>query len=193
MQFTVLPVRGRPVPPVPGRAFLVRDNWDDYSFKTTFQLLCVDPRGEVREIGAVKIGRFGMTAPARTPLPEDFETLKGDFFSLGLRDAYYERLRELGPELQRTVLRALNDISFDLDLFSRARTEDVTGTSLLRTVTPDTVIGASGPATSPQDHRRPSPTSPDGTCSTRCAARGRAGRAAWTKSPSCAGCTTWTV
>ena len=141
MQFTVLPVRGRPVSPVPGQAFLVRDNWDDYSFKTMFQLLCVDPRGEVREIGAVKIGRFGMTAPARTPLPEDFETLEGDFFSLGLRDTYYERLRELGPELQRTVLRALNDISFDLDLFSRARTEDVTGTSLLRTVTPDTVLG----------------------------------------------------
>lgn len=141
MQFTVLPVRGRPVSPVPGQAFLVRDNWDDYSFKTTFQLLCVDPRGEVREIGAVKIGRFGMTAPARTPLPEDFEILEGDFFSLGLRDTYYERLRELGPELQRTVLRALNDISFDLDLFSRARTENVTGTSLLRTVTPDTVLG----------------------------------------------------
>ncbi|WP_327181250.1 hypothetical protein [Streptomyces sp. NBC_01334] len=82
-----------------------------------------------------------MTAPARTPLPDDFETLDGDFFSLGLRDTYYEQLRELGPELQRTVLRALNDISFDLDLFSRARTESVTGTSLLRTVTPDTVIG----------------------------------------------------
>ncbi|ATW46677.1 AbiJ-related protein [Streptomyces peucetius] len=141
MQFTVLPVHGRPAYPTPGQAFLVRDNWDDYSFKTTFQLLCVDPRGEVREIGAVKIGRFGMTAPARTPLPDDFETLDGDFFSLGLRDTYYERLRELGPELQRTVLRALNDISFDLDLFSRARTESVTGTSLLRTVSPDTVIG----------------------------------------------------
>ncbi|WP_326790481.1 protein kinase domain-containing protein [Streptomyces sp. NBC_00151] len=160
MQFTVLPVRGRPVSPVPGQAFLVRDNWDDYSFKTTFQLLCVDPRGEVREIGAVKIGQFGMTAPARTPLPDDFETLDGDFFSLGLRDTYYERLCELGPELQRTVLRALNDISFDLDLFSRARTESVTGTSLLRTVTPDTVIGRfrgdipAGPSTTITDVTR---------------------------------------
>lgn len=141
MQFTVLPVRGRPVSPTPGQAFLVRDNWDDYSFKTTFQLLCVDPRGEVREIGAVKIGRFGMIAPARTPLPEDFETLDGDFFSLGLRDTYYERLRELGPELQRTVLQALKDVSFDLDLFSRARIESVTGTSLLRSVSADTVVG----------------------------------------------------
>jgi len=140
VQFTVLPVRGRPVSPVPGQAFLVRDDWDDYSFKTTFQLLCVDPGCAIREIGAVKIGRFGMTAPARTPLPDDFETLDGAFFSLGLRDSYYERLRELGSYLQYTVLRALNDVSFDLDLFSRARTESVTGTSLLRTVSADTVV-----------------------------------------------------
>ncbi|MFJ7105687.1 AbiJ-related protein [Streptomyces albogriseolus] len=140
MQFTVLPVRGRPVSPVPGQAFLVRDNWDDYGFKTTFQLLCVDPGGAIREIGAVKIGWFGMTAPARTPLPDDFETLDGAFFSLGLRDSYYERLRELGSDLQHTVLRALNDVSFDLDLFSRARTESVTGTSLLRTVSADVVV-----------------------------------------------------
>ncbi|MFJ3310345.1 protein kinase [Streptomyces sp. NPDC086549] len=141
MQFTVLPVRGRPVSPVPGQAFLVRDDWDDYSFKTTFRLLCVDSDGEIREIGGVKIGRFGMVAPARTPLPEDFETLDGAFFSLGLRDTYYERLRELGPDLQRTVLRALNDVSFDLDLFARARTESVMGTSLLRSVSADTVVG----------------------------------------------------
>ncbi|WP_330455416.1 protein kinase [Streptomyces sp. NBC_00820] len=141
MQFTVLPVRGRPVSPMPGQAFLVRDDWDDYSFKTTFLLLCVDPGGEIREIGGVKIGRFGMTGPAWTPLPEDFDTLDGAFFSLGLRDTYYERLRELGPDLQRTVLRALNDVSFDLDLFARARTERVMGTSLLRSVSVDTVVG----------------------------------------------------
>ncbi|WP_411139313.1 protein kinase domain-containing protein [Streptomyces sp. C10] len=141
MQFTVLPVRGRPVSPVPRQAFLVRNDWDDYSFKTTFLLLCVDAGGEVREIGGVKIGRFGMTGPARTTLPEDFETLDGAFFSLGLRDTYYERLREMGPDLQRTVLRALNDVSFDLDLFARARTESVMGASLLRSVSVDTVIG----------------------------------------------------
>jgi hypothetical protein len=82
-----------------------------------------------------------MVAPARTPLPDGFETLDGSFFSLGMQDTYYERLRELSLELQRTVLRALNDVSFDLGLFSRARTESVTGTSLLRSVPVDTVVG----------------------------------------------------
>ncbi|MFJ2110261.1 serine/threonine protein kinase [Streptomyces microflavus] len=141
MQFTVLPVRGQPISPVPGHAFPVQDNWDDYSFKTTFQLLCVDPDGVVREVGGVKIGRFGMAAPARTTLPDGFEVLEGNFFSLGLRDTYYERLRELGGDLQRAVLQALNDVCFDLDLFSRARAESVMRTSLLRTVSPDSVVG----------------------------------------------------
>lgn len=193
MQFTVLPVGGRPVSPAPGQAFLVRDDWDDYSSKTTFQLLCVDPRGEIREIGGVKIGRFGMAAPARTPLPDDFETLDGSFFSLGLRDTYYERLRELGGALQHTVLRALHDVSFDLDLFSRARTENVMGTSLLRSVSADTVAGCFRGAGIPAG------SSADITEVTRrhlfdaLRNTGRAGRGAWTRSPSCAGCTTWTV
>ncbi|NWF30264.1 hypothetical protein HW130_29085 [Streptomyces sp. PKU-EA00015] len=73
MQFTVLPVRTRPTSPRPGQAFLVRDNWDA-PFKTTFDLLYADAGGEVREIGPVKIGRFGMTAPSETSVPEDFET-----------------------------------------------------------------------------------------------------------------------
>ncbi|MET7701072.1 protein kinase [Streptomyces sp. NPDC005485] len=141
MQFTVLPVRAWPESPLPRQAFLVRDNWDDYHLKTSFELLYADSGGEVRDIGPVKIGRFGMTAPARTPVPDDFETLDGNFFSLGQNDAYYERLRDLSAEMQRTVLRALNDVAFDLDLFSRARTESVTGTSLLRSVAADTVIG----------------------------------------------------
>jgi hypothetical protein len=141
VQFTVLPVRARPTFPTPGQAFLVRDNWDDYHFKTTFELLCVDPRGEVRNVGSVKIGRFGMTAPAGTSLLDDFETLDGVFFSLGQDDAYYERLGDLGPDVQRTVLQSLNDVAFDLDLFSRARTESVMATSLLRSVAADTVVG----------------------------------------------------
>ncbi|MET8128253.1 serine/threonine protein kinase [Streptomyces sp. NPDC005231] len=140
MQFTVLPFRTRPDSPHPGETFLVRDNWDDYRFKTTFHLLYADEGGEVQELGSVKIGRFGMSAPATTSVPEDFETLDDAFFSLGQDDAYYEGLRELGAGVQQTVLRALNDVAFDLDLFSRARNESVMGTSLLRAVPVATVI-----------------------------------------------------
>ncbi|MGV9341243.1 AbiJ-related protein [Streptomyces sp. NPDC003688] len=42
--------------------------------------------------------------------------------------------------MQRTVLQALNDVAYDLDLFSRARTQSVMGTSLLRTIAADTVV-----------------------------------------------------
>ncbi|GAB2806672.1 hypothetical protein GCM10027073_44220 [Streptomyces chlorus] len=86
MQFTVLPARAWPDYPRPGEALLVRDNWDDYHFKTTFYLLYADARGEIKDIGSVKIGRFGMTAPARTSLPDDFKVLDEAFFSLGQKD-----------------------------------------------------------------------------------------------------------
>ncbi|MEV6399204.1 AAA family ATPase [Streptomyces sp. NPDC051907] len=139
MQFTVLPPRTRPAAPRPGEAFLVRDDWDDYHFKTTFALLCVDESGRLHEVGLVKIGRFGMTAPARTSVPEDFETLDEAFFSLGQDDTYYESLRDLGDDVRSGVLRALNDVAFNQDLFGRAIDEAVMETSLLRTVAADTV------------------------------------------------------
>ncbi|MFH8737621.1 hypothetical protein [Streptomyces sp. NPDC017964] len=140
MQFTVLPVGTRPASPRPGQPFLVRDDWDDHHFKTTFRLVYAEAGGYLVEIGLVKIGRFGMAAPARTSPPEDFEALDGAFFSLGQSDAYYVRLRELGAGVQHAVLRALNDVAFDLDLLSRARTESVMGTSLLRSVDADSVV-----------------------------------------------------
>ncbi|MFI2763625.1 hypothetical protein ACH5A3_33005 [Streptomyces echinatus] len=46
MRFTVLLVPGRPGSPVPRQAFPVRNDWNDYTLKTTFLLLCVDPGGE---------------------------------------------------------------------------------------------------------------------------------------------------
>jgi hypothetical protein len=61
VQFTVLPVRTRPASPNPRQAFLVRDNWDDYHFKTTFELLCVDSRGEVRNVGPVDLLPYGIS------------------------------------------------------------------------------------------------------------------------------------
>jgi hypothetical protein len=58
MQFTVLPVRGG-IPRGGRGAFLVRDNWDDYTYKTTFILKYQDDGG-LHDIGQVKIGRFDM-------------------------------------------------------------------------------------------------------------------------------------
>lgn len=139
MQFTVLPVRTRPPVPGPRQVFLVKDDWDDYHFKTTFLLLYSDGT-EIHKVGQVKIGRFGMREHERTTLADHFESVDEGFFSLGQDDTYYEKLRDLGDEVRLAVLVSLRDVAFDQELFARAWDEEVTRTSLLRSVSRETVV-----------------------------------------------------
>ncbi|MDQ1051854.1 hypothetical protein QFZ76_010179 [Streptomyces sp. V4I2] len=57
MQFRVLERFSRP-PESSKDAFLVRDNWDDYSYKTLFTLYCFDGLRQI-EVGNVRIATFG--------------------------------------------------------------------------------------------------------------------------------------
>ncbi len=141
MRFDVLPIRGRPDPGARSHGFLVSDNWDDYHFKTQYYLVVVDGAGERHDIGSVKIGKFGMAEKSRTEVPDQFDVLDEDYFSLGQDDSYYERLNDLGSEVRDTVLAALRDVAADIDLFARALGEKVMGVSLLRSVTPVSVRG----------------------------------------------------
>lgn len=141
MRFDVLPVRSRPTSGARTHGFLVTDNWDDYSFKTMYHLVIVDAAGERHAIGEVKIGKFGMAEKSRVEVPDHFERLDEEYFSLGQDDSYYERLHDLGSELRDSVLAALRDVAADIDLFDRALAEKVMGISLLRSVTPVSVRG----------------------------------------------------
>ncbi|MFE1907419.1 protein kinase [Streptomyces gardneri] len=136
MQFTVLPVLVRSLPPTshPGEAYLATDDWDDYHFKTTFNLFLPQEHDTFLNVGLVKIGQFGMAAPGRTAIPPSFHALDGSFFSLGQSDAYYDTLQSLGADAQRTVLHTLNDASYLQDVYLRAQDEPVMRTSLLRSV-----------------------------------------------------------
>ncbi|MET7889989.1 AAA family ATPase [Streptomyces mirabilis] len=139
MQFTVLPVQTWPQTPSPRKAFLVKDNWDDYHFKTTFFLLYSDGT-EIHEIGQVKIGQFGMEEHERTTLPDHFESIDERYFSLGQDDTYYEKLRDLGDDVRLGVMNSLRDLAYDHELCVRALGEEVTRTSLFRSVSFETVV-----------------------------------------------------
>ncbi|MEU8332231.1 AAA family ATPase [Micromonospora arborensis] len=139
MQFTVLPVRGQPPAGARG-AFLERDNWDDYSFRTTFRLHYADENG-ARYVGQVKIARFGMQELETTSLEDRFQVLGENFFSLGQDDSYYEQLQLLGDDAREAILEALRDVAYDLILFQRAWHEQAMQTSLLRAVDETTVRG----------------------------------------------------
>lgn len=143
MRFTVLPVGDRVPSDARDQAFLLTDNWDDwFTYSTMYYLSYVDEDGAEHEIGQVKIGQFGMEKGQRRPtIPATFSQLQEDFFSLGQDASYYEALTELGDDLREGVLRALRDIALDEELLIRASSEDVTGSSLMRSVARTTIEG----------------------------------------------------
>ena len=107
-----------------------------------YNVFFCDEDGEQHEIGAVKIGEFGMAKDQRrSNIPEQFESLDEAFFSLGQDDSYYEKLNGLGDNIRDEFLTAMRDIAKDAELFERALKEDVTGVSLLRFVSDQAVRG----------------------------------------------------
>lgn len=141
--FTVLLQARRTPAQARSRAFLITDDWDDwFKYSTLYSLVVFDEDGEEHVIGGLKIGQFGMRADQRRPeIPETFDTLDDRFFSLGQDDSYYGDLDKLGGAVRDRVLVGLRDVALDTDLFGRALGEDVTGTSLLRSVNRAAVTG----------------------------------------------------
>lgn len=138
--FSVIP-RGNTPSPSPFKAFLRKDGWDDFHFKTLFILLVSDEKGVLHEIGGVKIGQFNMGEDKLRPdVPTSFDNLDETFFSLGQDDSYYDNLNKVGELIKNQVLVNLRDIVFDHKLYERAIEEPVTRTSLLRFVSTTTVL-----------------------------------------------------
>jgi len=113
--------------------FLVRDNWDDYGFKTSCSLVYFTSEGERLDVGEVKV----MTAGLRSgypDLPESFESLDPTYASLGQDQSYYENMLTI-PELQRlAILAGLRDVLWDSGIRQRFATERAYEDSLTRSV-----------------------------------------------------------
>ncbi|MFJ4793318.1 AAA family ATPase [Kitasatospora purpeofusca] len=141
MRFVVIQRKGQvPSGPLPV-AVLERDAWNDYGFRTMFDLRVVDTAGRRHDIGLVKIGRFGMTVrdDREFEIPETFDSLPDQYFSLGQEDLYYARLADLDDDIREEILTGLQDMAFDPDILESALLEAVTQESLLRFVKPATI------------------------------------------------------
>lgn len=126
--------------------YLVHSDWDDFSYQTLYQAVYVDFSRGRTNLGQVKIGEYGLK-PARRhetlvegfrspSLPKNFDQLEvGKFFSLGQDANYYENVAAFGDIFREAYFRAINDMAFDRAIRLRARGEEVTHASLLRTVT----------------------------------------------------------
>ncbi len=126
-------------------AYLVVDNWDDWGkFRTMFTLYVVDADGTTHEPGSVKVGEVGLQARSgrepiepgfRAPtLPQQFDQLQANHFSLGQTENYYETLNALDPAFKDEILLALRDCAFEPAIFDANQDEEVMSESLLRNV-----------------------------------------------------------
>jgi len=143
MRFKVIQSRRTLIDPEPHTVYLVIDEWDDwFKFSTMYSVFYFDQNRAESRIGEVKIGQFEMDQNQRRPaIPVDFPRLDGRFFSLGQDDSYYATLNELGEDVRDEFLTAMQDVARNADLFERALAENVTGVSLLRSVSDQSVRG----------------------------------------------------
>lgn len=142
MLFKVLPARSPTPPDARDAAFLLADMWDDYGYKTQYDLIIVDGEGEKHSIGSVKIGQFNMLEDQSRPaIPESFASLNDSFFSVGQEDSYYEGLNALGAVVRNQVLNGLRDLALNPEILDRVMSEPVTVKSLFRYIEPQTVRG----------------------------------------------------
>ncbi|WP_088744094.1 ATP-dependent endonuclease [Cobetia sp. QF-1] len=130
------------LPPESG-VYLIKDNWNDYSFITMFDAVLVDLAGEYHNLGRVKIGFEGQVEEISTysVIPKKFEQLDSNFFSLGESVDFYKKLSTLEVYCSNEILVGLRDVVYDPLILDRVRDEEVFGVSLLRNVSISLVKG----------------------------------------------------
>ncbi|HEY3472608.1 MAG TPA: AAA family ATPase [Amycolatopsis sp.] len=123
-------------------AILMRDNWNDYNFLTTFELRIKKRTEWAVTVGIVRIAHVDMAVNqqgkvSRTAalLPSEFESLDEKFFSLSLVDTYYTNLNALGRAMSAEILTSLRDVAYasrsiperlsNLDVFRQSLIRDV--------------------------------------------------------------------
>lgn len=116
--------------------YLSPNNWDDYGHKTLFNLTIFDEQGNEQTIGNIKIGFVGQDGGwTQEQIPEQFEVLPENFYSLGQDTDYYKNVVEkLSPEITINVLTALGDVVNDPNRLKIAENEHAFKVSLLRSV-----------------------------------------------------------
>lgn len=93
-------------------ANLIRDNWEDQGYQTSFFLEVHTEDRRTIQIGVVKILRLDQRE-GPTEVPRYFEDSLGDgYCSLGQSLSYYETLRTLGAHVYQPLLLGLRDVVY---------------------------------------------------------------------------------
>ncbi len=143
IQFFVIPRIGNVPSEGQNEAFLRIDHWNDYSFVTMFHVTLFDENAVKHDVGSVKMGFKGQTEKTSTysTLPQTFEALAPEYFSVGTDISYYLILSQnLSSAFCAEYLRALRDVAYDPQAMDLALNERVFQTSHLRSLNINTIV-----------------------------------------------------
>jgi predicted ATPase len=135
MYFRIVPYNGDRRESGNRSCLLVRDAWDDYTYKTLFQLVYFDSIGKRHDLGNVKIMRAGM-GPGYTPIDDLFLALDSSYASLGQTQDYYEGLMQIDADDRLDILQSLRDVVWDTERQIALEGDEAYQVSLLRSLGP---------------------------------------------------------
>ncbi|MDT0178181.1 AAA family ATPase [Enterobacter sp. BRE11] len=110
--------------------------WNDYSFRTLFDVTYIGKDGAASSIGQIKIGFVGQDESITTlsRMDEFFRQIGDDFFSIASSPDFYQNLYAFGRDFGDNVLKSLNCVLIEESALTKARPEIVFTKSLLRNV-----------------------------------------------------------
>lgn len=116
--------------------FLIKDNWNDFGFYTTFDLVVFGLDGKKIDLGLLRLAyRNQKEGPNEHPyykLEKNINKLGANYFSLGGNLDYYKKLMNLPSDFRNRLLKSLNDIVYNERVVDSLFEEDVFKESLLR-------------------------------------------------------------
>lgn len=128
-------VKNLPEDGIPNSCYLLKDDWDDYNYKTSFYLFYCAVSEKILKIGTVKIMKEDQEAGIRTKIPSDtFENLSDEFCSLGQDQSYYEELATFDADIRAQILVGIRDCVYNQNLYEAFKHQDCFRTSLARSV-----------------------------------------------------------
>lgn len=108
---------------------LVKADWDDFGYKTSYNLRYYLDENETHEIGYIKILQL---SKKETELSSRFEQLSEDYISLGQSLDFYKNLRKFFPDTVSIILNNLRDVISNKELGITYQNDDGFRYSLLR-------------------------------------------------------------
>lgn len=127
----------------PNSVYLIFSSWNDYSYRTLFNMEYVDMKGYSHSIGQIKIGFIGQDIGTTTfdRINKNFNKLDDIFFSLAESAEFYQKLYSFGKKLSHDILNKLNCVVVSKNAIKAAKEESVFKSSLLRDVNINTIHG----------------------------------------------------